>query len=146
MTESLNPERLFTTLPGTWILSRTLPGIGRMSGSANFTPESPGELHYREDGLLTLDNGHVQEAYREYRYLLEPGQIRICFAEPGVPPRTLHVLRLADSPRVCDVHLCGQDVYTGSYDFSAADQFVIDMRVMGPRKDYSIHTVYTRLT
>lgn len=143
-TGGIRPERrLFAALTGTWTLSRVLPGIGRMSGTARFRELEPGLLHYREEGLLTLDAGQSLEVFREYHYRLEDGQIRICFAEPG-PPRTFHVLRPAGGGPVSDVHLCGDDTYTGHYEFADDDRFTVGMRVTGPHKDYSSHTVYDR--
>jgi len=136
--------RLFATLPGEWAVERDLPGVGRMTGSARFTPADQRMLHYREDGVLTLDDGRALEVYREYHYRLEPGRIRICFAEPG-PPRTFHVLRLHGAAAT-DLHLCGQDTYEGTYEFPAPDRFTVRMRVTGPRKDYSTTTTYRRIT
>ena len=145
MTSEVRPEaRLFAALPGEWTITRVLPGIGRMTGSARFRTAGPDLLHYREDGRLTLREGQSLEVYREYHYRLEEGRIRICFAEPG-PPRTFHVLEL-DRPdgAASDVHLCGEDTYTGRYEFPDHDRFTIRMRVTGPQKDYSIETAYER--
>ncbi|GAB3562795.1 hypothetical protein GCM10027445_04050 [Amycolatopsis endophytica] len=137
------PEaRLFAILPGQWTISRTLPGVGGMTGVARFRAAGPDLLHYREDGHLTRHDGPPLEVFREYHYRLEPGLIRICFAEPG-PPRTFHVLRM-DGKVASDVHLCGQDTYTGHYEFPDDDHFAVRMRVCGPRKDYSIETTYQR--
>ncbi|NKQ57909.1 hypothetical protein HFP15_34115 [Amycolatopsis sp. K13G38] len=136
-------SRLFAALAGDWTLARTLPGIGRVRGTARFSALEPALLHYREDGTFTLDNGQVLEVYREYHYRLEHDRIRICFADPG-PPRTLHVLRPGGTGSASDVHLCGEDTYTGQYEFPGNDRFTVRMHVTGPQKDYSIHTVYDR--
>lgn len=135
-------QRLFAALPGGWTLARVLPGIGRMNGTARFHELAPALLHYREDGQLTLEGGKSLTVFREYHYRLEDGQIRICFAEPG-EPRTFHVLRLAGDI-ASDVHLCGEDTYTGRYEFTDEDRFSVRMQVTGPRKGYSIHTEYDR--
>ncbi|HWC83180.1 MAG TPA: DUF6314 family protein [Pseudonocardiaceae bacterium] len=140
-------QRLFAGLAGDWTLTRDLPDNGSMTGTARFREFEPAVLHYREDGTLVLPGGRSLEVYREYHYRLEEGQIRICFAEPG-PPRTFHVLRLPGShgaaDTASDVHLCGDDVYTGEYSFVDEDQFSVRMRVRGPRKDYESRTVYRR--
>jgi len=136
-------SRLFAALTGEWTLARVLPGIGRVRGTARFTPMAPRVLHYREDGIFTLGDGQALEVYREYHYRLEDEQIRICFAEPG-PPRTMHVLRPGATGSASDVHLCGADTYTGHYEFTGHNRFTVRMRVTGPHKDYSIHTSYDR--
>jgi uncharacterized protein DUF6314 len=147
----LSPEqRLFRSLPGDWTLTRAILDIGTMTGTARFHRLEPALLHYREDGRLILRSGQSHQAYREYHYRLEDGLIRVCFTEPGVP-KTLHILRLAQAsaqPWSCtatDVHLCGQDTYTGWYEFASEDRFTVEMRVAGPRKNYTIHTVYDRI-
>ncbi len=139
--------RLFQSLIGNWALSRVFgTDLGTMSGTARFHEIEPNVLHYREDGRLQLATGYQGDAYREYNYVLEDEQIRVCFVEPGSFRRTLHILRLAESTvTATDTHHCGQDVYTGRYWFEAPDSFTIEMLVRGPRKDYSTYTRYTRL-
>ncbi|GAA0613701.1 hypothetical protein GCM10010174_34170 [Kutzneria viridogrisea] len=141
--ESRPEQRLFARLPGAWTLDRRLPGVGRMTGQARFHQVDPTLLHYWEGGRLTFDNGQTHEVSKRYHYRLENEQIWVCFAEDG-PPRVMHVLRFADATTASDVHLCGQDTYTGHYEFAGADRFTVRMRVIGPRKDYSIHSEYRR--
>lgn len=138
--------RIFQSLIGDWTLSRVLsPDIGTMTGTARFRELGPNLLHYREDGQLELATGHVGHAYREYHYCLEDEQIRVCFVEPDTFGRTLHTLRFAGSAvEATDVHLCGQDTYTGRYWFETPDRFTIEMTILGPNKDYSTHTIYNR--
>ncbi|MGH8906082.1 MAG: DUF6314 family protein [Egibacteraceae bacterium] len=154
MTHSLRglslEQRLFCSLPGDWTLTRAIPDIATMTGTARFHQLEPALLHCREDGRLTLSSGQSHSAYREYHYRLADGLIQVCFAEPGVP-RILHTLRLAqagDQLHSCaatDIHHCGNDTYTGRYEFPTDDRFTVEMRVVGPRKDYSIHTTYDRI-
>ena len=43
-------------------------------------------------------------------------------------------------------HWCDPDRYTLVYDFSGWPRFTVDWRVTGPRKNYSAHTSYCRLS
>ena len=154
MTHELAPEaRVFAMLEGRWALSRSIPGQGTMRGSAWFDLVRPALLHYREEGQLHLDDGATVPAGRRYVYLLEPGQLRIAFADSGRRTQgTLHRLRLTrcgavgDWPLCAeDVHCCGQDRYLGRYRFESASRISIQIVVRGPAKDYAIHTTLRRV-
>jgi hypothetical protein len=142
--------RVFAALAGDWRLSRTIPGQGSVTGVASFRQVEPGVLRYEEEGRLRLDSGASLAVRREYRYVLEPGQIRVRFAEPSASGDTLHVLRLAPEPGgegplvATDVHLCGADTYAGEYRFESDARVTIRMRVHGPGKGYWISTVLDR--
>ncbi|GAA4006023.1 hypothetical protein GCM10022247_29700 [Allokutzneria multivorans] len=139
------PEgRLFRSLRGKWALARAIPGTGSVTGTAEFRPLRPDLLLYREEGRLELGTGQHHDVSREYHYLLEHDRIRVCFVEPPEFGRTMHTLRL-DGAEASDEHLCDQDLYTGHYRFDGPDRFTVDMRVRGPKKDYSMHTTYDRL-
>jgi hypothetical protein len=142
--------RLFHSLAGEWRLSRSIPGSGSVTGVARFHPLAPDVLRYEEEGVLRLDSGAALAVRREYRYVLEPGGIRVMFAAPGASGDTLHVLRLAGGsdrswPAVATaVHLCGADTYAGEYRFESASRITIAMLVRGPAKRYRIETVLER--
>jgi hypothetical protein len=129
-------------LAGSWRFTRSFdPGIGTMLGQALFTPVDAETLHYREDGQLVLADGQRSQAWREYRYLRDGDVVRVCFLDG----RTLHALRFEEGQgESSDVHYCIADVYTGHYRFALPNRFEITMTVRGPRKNYTIDTVYTR--
>ena len=137
---------VFHSLVGDWEFVRSFdPGLGEMTGQARFVALDASTLHYREDGQLRLSSGHRSDAWREYYYLHEGETIRVCFADAPPGSRTLHILRLGpDTAAVSDVHVCAADTYTGHYRFVLPTRFEITMTVLGPNKDYSIYTVYTR--
>lgn len=136
-------SELFAALPGEWRYDRVITGQGTATGLARFTAAAPGELHYREDGTLTLDTGYTGPAYREYRYVLDGEQLNVCFPDG----RIMHTLR-PDTARAeaTDVHLCGEDVYTGHYALPDQDTLRISYQVAGPHKDFTISTVLRRLS
>lgn len=135
----------FSALTGTWTFARAFePGIGTMTGTADFRPLGRGSLHYREDGRLDLASGHSGDAWREYHYVLDGDTIRVCFAGIGLVDRTLHVLRPGPDGAT-DVHHCADDTYTGHYAFAdLPDRFTIGMSVTGPAKGYTTLTSYVR--
>jgi hypothetical protein len=143
----MDAAEVFRALAGDWRLTRTIPGQGAMAGMARFREAGPEELRYREEGRLTLTSGVTVTAHREYRYVLEPGAIRVLLVPAG---DTLHVLHPAPASgagvlTASDIHLCGDDAYAGEYRFVGSDRIVIRMRVRGPRKDYAIVTLLDRV-
>lgn len=140
--------RAFARLEGSWTLSRTIPGIGWMTGQAVFRPYAPRVLRYREDGLLELASGYSGPAFREYYYLLEDDHIRVAFADAAPGERTYLRLRVhADGGRgeliAADDHLCVEDLYSATYAFEER-RLTMTVDVRGPAKDYTIRTTLTR--
>src|SRR5262249_36164091 len=121
---------------------------GSVTGMAAFRRVQPSVLLYREQGRLALQEREL-DVWREYDYVLEPGQIRVRL----LPSHdTMHVLRLtpaaesADWPvPATDVHLCALDTYDGEYRFESAERITIGMAVRGPSKAYRISTVLDRI-
>lgn len=136
---NVSAQQLFAALPGEWRFSRVITGQGTASGLARFQPAGADELHYREDGTLTLDAGYTGPAYREYRYRLDGEALQVCFPDG----RIMHTLR-PDAEAA--THLCGADVYTGHYRLADPDTFHISYEVAGPHKDFTIATVFRRVT
>jgi Family of unknown function (DUF6314) len=147
----MRAAQIFHSLAGDWRLSRSIPDQGTVRGLARFRWVEPAVLAYHEEGTLQLDAGATMDIRREYRYVLEPDQIRVMFAEPGASGDTLHVLRPATDRGdgwpvvVADVHLCGEDTYVGEYRFESDSRIAVRMQVQGPAKDYLIATVLDRV-
>ncbi|CAO5178099.1 hypothetical protein FAIPA1_400039 [Frankia sp. AiPs1] len=137
----------FVRLEGTWVLHRTISGIGTMEGEAVFGKLPSGVLRYREEGNLHLHSGYSGPAFREYYYLLEGNFIRVTFAD--VPPgeRTFVNLRPergdGDTFAAGGVHHCGPDVHSATYHF-ADESLAIMVEVRGPETNYTVHSVLTR--
>ena len=139
----------FERLPGQWNLTRTISDGSIAAGQAEFSLRTPGVLHYLETGELTLSSGYTGKVSREYYYSLEEDHLHVSFADSAPGERTFLRLRPAagdcGSPlQAKDTHLCGRDVYEATYTFESAQRTVIAMRVTGPRKNYTIHTILTR--
>ncbi|TMV92352.1 trigger factor [Thioclava sp. BHET1] len=125
---------------GDWDLTRTISHAdgthAQFSGQAVFTPQSSGLL-YRETGVLVLPGGYTMQAERRYRWHAEAGGIAVSF-EDGRP---FHRFDLA-TPRAA--HWCDPDSYTVDYDFLDWPAWRAQWQVRGPRKDYVMHSAFTR--
>jgi hypothetical protein len=138
---------LFSSLAGTWKLTRTIHPQGRFDGTARFEPTEPNTLFYREEGLLSLPGAIESSANREYLYRLENDHICVYFVEN--PPRLFHSLELkSQTPEAAITaaakHVCIADEYVSDYLFRRDGTFRIRHKVNGPRKHYVLDSEYQR--
>lgn len=149
---SADLAELFRWLTGTWQLEREFAAYGRGAGRADFTPvpEHAGTLHYAEHLRFALAaNGRLYEGTREFRYHLDGDRLAITFWEE--PRRGSAYLRLtvtatADGGFGANGrHPCGEDVYEHAFRWHpAADRFLTDVSIVGPRRHHRVLTHYRR--
>ena len=138
-------SRIFSTLEGSWRISRTISGYGAVIGTAVFTKKEESELHYREEGDWMTTLGTVHRVYREYIYRQAlDGEIGVYFADQ--PMKLLHPLQFDASNEATGEHVCNKDSYQAKYVFVDDDCFTLAYIVKGPEKDYTIYTEFTRST
>lgn len=135
-------------LIGSWSFERVIEGQATMQGIAIFTPLDSGWLAYREQGDLKLANGTTLQAEREYVFSNSGGGFKVFFKED--PPRLFHEISLSASPggelSGRAGHLCKRDDYQSAYLFLPDGTFVVRHVVSGPSKDYTMNTIYTRVS
>ena len=133
---------------GAWQISRriedSLAGqTGRFEGEAVLTPDRPGGLTYREDGVLTLGAGPPMRATRVYLWSFAPAGgdagVEVRF-EDGRP---FHAFIPEGQSDGTD-HPCGADLYRVRYDFREWPLWEARWRVTGPRKAYEMTSLYHR--
>ncbi|WP_314953022.1 DUF6314 family protein [Bradyrhizobium cosmicum] len=141
-------SEVMTKLIGPWSFDRVIEGQATMQGIAIFTPLDSGRLAYREQGHLKLANGTIVQAEREYFFSSSDGGFSVFFRED--PPLLFHEISLSASSggalSGCASHLCKCDDYRSVYMFLPDGTFVVRHVVSGPRKDYTMNTIYTRLS
>ena len=161
---------IFRSLHGLWQLSRTytsrLPEYpsGPSTGTAEFIPRKASsqsrriEYLYSEKTLLTTSKGLQLQGTQQYIYQYdEPNdKLEVYFTkrdEAFTLDYPFHQINLlppsAHSPwQATSNHFCTPDTYDVAYEFhfqgSNLNTFKISYEVKGPRKDYSMSTVYTR--
>lgn len=135
---------VFSALAGMWELSRTIGGW-TFRGSAAFCVQSPDELRYEENGVLSRQGTPDIAASRRYIYRYEADRIVVYFDER--PDRIFEVLDLARARcgnwEAQAEHDCPPDHYASRYRFGT-DTILITHLVHGPRKDYEMVTNYRR--
>jgi len=100
---------------------------------------------YYEDGELRLDDGQTLHSRQRYVYEKSEGGFAVFFYD------TQELFHLAtfeageDGELRADAsHLCKDDRYVTQYTIRSDGSFEVRHLVNGPRKDYSIRTVYWR--
>lgn len=146
-----------TFLPGVWRIDRRLHDArarqdGVYVGTATFLLEGEG-LSWTERGELRLGD-YVGSATRVMHVV--PAAAAAAAARPGAAQRSaapwevrfddgrpFHPLDLRGGSCPVD-HPCGEDHYSGWVRVEAEDLMVVSWRVVGPRKDHTILTRYSR--
>lgn len=139
----LEIERIFS---GRWKVSRKLNGELFFSGQVEFADaDLEGLLRYREEGEARYPGGFRAIAFREYYFLPRNAAFQVFFDQDKT--RLFNSVTLKSDGQGLfgkDTHQCGNDIYKSEYHFVAPDEWAWAHRVSGPKKDYSLHSVYRR--
>lgn len=163
--------KIFNLIQGTWKISRKIPGTGFLNGQAKFerNQNDLNKLFYSENGVFHFDDGKSLEATKKYIYHYLNDDIHVYFNEKNnenlekiknntdqISSCFFHKFGIANSQqepgetklKLNALHLCINDEYRISYEFdlSNTDRFSITYDVKGPKKDYSSHTIFTRIS
>lgn len=137
---------LLQCLLGEWIFDREIAGQARMSGAASFVLIAPGTALYREGGELRLHSGERLHSRQSYVYAEAAEGFVVRFEDSG---DLFEEVRLEPDGKGTLVgtaqHLCADDLYVSKYVFEADGSFTVQHEVNGPRKAYTVRTVYRRL-
>lgn len=135
----MSRARVLADFEGRWAVQREiLPASGasgRFEGQAEWRVCQSGGLIYAEQGVLTLEGHAPMQAER--RYLWKEG-LDVYF-EDG---RFFHTVPAEGGAAA---HWCAPDQYDVTYDFTHWPRFEAKWRVRGPRKNYEMISLYSRL-
>ncbi|MDJ0639312.1 MAG: DUF6314 family protein [Paracoccaceae bacterium] len=126
-------------LEGTWRLDRTIRHetgeTDRFTGTCVFQRSGTRLL---QDETGTLETGGASfEATRRYVWAESNGRLDVYFDDM----RPFHSIPLnTEAPET--VHLCDPDRYQVAYDFGRWPEWRATWRVEGPRKSYTMQSVY----
>ena len=131
-------------LKGRWRIVRRISDarlglMGRLVGSASFTPSGDGLIHV-ETGDLSF-GAYRGPVTRTYHLAIESPSIVMVHHADGGP---FHTLDLRSG--VADIlHRCSGDHYRGRYRVLDESRFAVSWQVAGPRKQYRLATLHRRL-
>jgi hypothetical protein len=143
----LQPGAILQSLIGSWAIERRIDAAATLTGAARFDRSGDAEAAYHEQGTLRLANGTEVAAERRYIFRQRLDGFVVFFDER--PPRLFHQVKLVSDPDGClrgaAEHVCADDIYLTDYQFDSCAQFQARHRVRGPRKAYTMVTVYRRM-
>lgn len=117
------------------------------TGNATFT-KSPDSniLLYSETGKLILSKTNtVTNFYKNYLYQFLDDHFQVYFSDSCKPQALYQNYRYnAAEANPVQEHLCNADTYNTKYLFDEQNAFRQKVEVMGPRKNYSIVTLFSR--
>ena len=132
-----------TDFTGDWRLRRVIAQAqgpdARFEGVARLVPDGAG-LRYCEQGVLVIEGQAPLEAERRTLWRAARGGMIDVLFDDGRPFHRIDPAAALSHDR----HLCGRDTYELRHDFSAWPQWELRCRVSGPRKAYTMRTLYTR--
>lgn len=142
-----NPEKeLFLKLPGKYTVKRIIDNHGCGDGVASFLQINPNELLYKEElNFYYHDYDNKILAVKEYKYIFENNGITKYFTDEN--NRLFYRLDFINKEniKIMGSHLCGNDQYNATYIFLNPDSFSLTYEVLGPKKNFNINTVFTRI-
>lgn len=115
-----------------------------MCGTATFIKTAQANLSYHEKTTLTLPDGQKFNGYRSYTYKQQNKLLQCFFADGSNAGRHFHTLYFTDTKTAEDKHICEQDLYHMTYNFTDHDTFTLTYVVTGSRKDYVSKTTFKR--
>ena len=129
---------------GRWRLQRTITDrlggqMGQLEGEAVFTEAGAGLLQYHESGNLQFGAGPIMTAERSYLWTFDAAGVAVRFAD-GAP---FHCFTPMGKAAGTD-HPCGADLYRVQYDLNGWPLWQATWMVVGPRKDYTSVSDYSR--
>ena len=131
-------------LVGGWRVEREIDDhragrTAQFEGEAVFT-SADRALDYLETGHLSIDR-QIHEASQRYHWTFPAYDCADVLFSDGRPFHSIALTwHSADT-----VHHCAPDDYAGLYRFDTPTQWYLTWRVTGPRKNYTSHSLYTRL-
>ncbi len=146
MTYPVNDLRRYLVQPWCFqrqIVHRDTGQVANMHGTVSWQapaqPDALTTLRYCEMGVIQMAH-YTGKASQTYRYAFASDSISEVYFSDG---RFFYTLDLTTGH--CEIrHVCGEDIYDGVFEAVSETTYQQTWRVMGPRKDYTSHTVFSR--
>lgn len=128
---------------GHWQIERTIDDVLSQSGAifagtASISRNIPHWI-YAEVGTLTMAGSKPMMAERQYLWRPDENGFDIFFSDE----RFFHRLTLSGQTQAA--HWCDPDQYDVTYDFTDFPRWKSTWRVTGPRKNYVMHSMFSRV-
>ncbi|WP_417904900.1 DUF6314 family protein [Candidatus Tisiphia endosymbiont of Micropterix aruncella] len=145
---------IFHNLVGTYAITRILGNYGTAKGIAYFIEDkkhiySPhSRILYREElDVKYYGNTNKVKAFKDYLYSLEQNKIVKYFVNENNNGLFYQLHFISNTPFQAEgTHQCNLDLYQANYTFLNKNSFELSYKVLGPNKNYTITTSFTRIS
>ncbi|TXR54685.1 DUF6314 family protein [Reinekea thalattae] len=129
---------------GSWKVKRSITGFGEISGDARFrvNQDDPDVLDFNE--AMILPNSDKANAFRSYQYRIQKNGFDIFFSDGPDNGKLFLSFSFNKESTLTSHHLCIKDHYDARFQFNSENNFVLSFSVVGPKKDYQIHSTFHR--
>lgn len=140
---------IFDWLMGGWSFVREIPGYASVRGEARVMPVTEGEARYNETAVVSLAQGGTLRATQCYlfrRLTPKANGIEVRFCDTGELFERLEFVAVEDNRLEARAgFLCAADSYESVFAVDVTARLHVEHVVRGPRKDYRVQTVYSRI-
>lgn len=142
----MEPYELIKFLEGRWLLERGVTSSNglenlRAKGESRLIQENKNLLVYQE-ALEVQTNTKTLDSSRTYYYEYDPQRGK-CFKY--FDDRRLFYELMFKNGIISGYHQCIDDAYKAKYIIENELCFILEYKVLGPKKNYLIENVYSRL-
>ena len=134
---------------GDWKANRVISGFGEITGQATFQVNDQHDdyLDFQEAMVLPSAQNKEQKpnAFRTYEYRMTSEGFDIYFSDGATKGDLFLSFAFTQASILTSHHLCIKDHYDATFAFLSDDEFELSFSVVGPKKDYSIRTRFTRI-
>ncbi|MFP3018559.1 MAG: DUF6314 family protein [Candidatus Tisiphia sp.] len=153
-----NHLNIFHNLVGTYAITRILGNYGTAKGIAYFIEDKEhiylphSRILYREElDVEYYGNTNRVKAFKEYLYSLEQNKIVKYFVNENNNALFYQLHFISNTPfqdkvQAKGIHQCNLDLYQANYTFLNKNSFELSYKVLGPNKNYTIKTSFTRIS
>ncbi|MEO9275162.1 DUF6314 family protein [Marinomonas sp. 5E14-1] len=147
----IEAKEVLSYFVGSWKVQRAISGFGEITGQATFQVNDEHEqcLDFQEAMVLSNIQNKSQDqkpnAFRTYQYRMTDEGFDIFFSDGATKGDLFLSFAFTQASTLKSHHLCIKDHYDAKFEFLSDRQFQLSFSVVGPKKDYSILTTFTRL-
>lgn len=145
--------KIFKSFVGDWSITRSLGEYGMVEGIASFSYLDESTLLYKEDLDLSCFSATKAKGYKEYKYSYindisknkHSESLIKYFNEKERESEIFYKLDFADNNLIAHgIHKCSNDVYHAVYHFYNTKHFTLEYKILGPNKDYTISSAFSK--
>jgi hypothetical protein len=142
-------ESVFDWLQGEFSFVREIPGYASVRGKARITATGNDAARYEETAVVSLVQGgrlRATQCYLSRRLPAPLNGMEVFFCETGELFERLEFgVRTDGSLEARARFLCAADAYESTFAVDPQGLLRVEHTVRGPRKNYRVETLYTRI-